>query len=45
MIASLKIPTLIIQEGGYRNRFLGINARSFFKGFYEKYIETHPKII
>jgi acetoin utilization deacetylase AcuC-like enzyme len=38
IIASLRIPTLLIQEGGYRNRFLGINARSFLKGFYEEYI-------
>ena len=38
IIASLKMPTLLIQEGGYRNRFLGINARSFLKGLYEGYI-------
>jgi acetoin utilization deacetylase AcuC-like enzyme len=30
---SLKIPTLVVQEGGYRNRVLGINARHFFQGF------------
>jgi len=41
MIAKLRMPTLFIQEGGYRNRFLGINARSFFKGFYEEYIQNH----
>ncbi len=40
MIAKLRMPTLFIQEGGYRNRFLGINARSFFKGFYEEYIQN-----
>ncbi len=44
MTASLMIPTLIIQEGGYRNRFLGINARSFFKGFYEEYVQEHHEI-
>ena len=38
IIASLRMPTLLIQEGGYRNRFLGINARSFLKGLYEGYI-------
>ncbi len=38
MIATLKLPTLFIQEGGYRNRVLGINARYFMKGFYEEYI-------
>jgi acetoin utilization deacetylase AcuC-like enzyme len=35
MAGSLRMPTLIIQEGGYRNKYLGINARSFLKGFYE----------
>jgi len=38
MIAGLRLPTLLIQEGGYRNRVLGINARYFMKGFYEEYI-------
>jgi acetoin utilization deacetylase AcuC-like enzyme len=41
MIAALNIPSLFVQEGGYRNRFLGINARSFFKGVYEQYLETN----
>ena len=45
IIAALGIPTLLVQEGGYRNRFLGINARSFLKGFYEEYIQNHPKVI
>jgi acetoin utilization deacetylase AcuC-like enzyme len=31
----LKIPTLVVQEGGYRNRVLGINARHFFQGFHD----------
>jgi acetoin utilization deacetylase AcuC-like enzyme len=31
----LKIPTLVVQEGGYRNRVLGINARQFFQGFHD----------
>jgi len=34
IIASLNLPTLIIQEGGYRNQVLGNNASAFFKGFY-----------
>jgi acetoin utilization deacetylase AcuC-like enzyme len=33
-IGDLNIPTLIVQEGGYRNRVLGTNARHFFQGFY-----------
>ncbi len=32
MIGELGLPTLIVQEGGYRTRTLGINARSFFEG-------------
>ncbi len=38
MLAELRIPTLFIQEGGYRNRFLGINARNLFSGFYKEFI-------
>ncbi len=34
LIGSLKLPTLVVQEGGYRTRTLGINARSFFQGLY-----------
>lgn len=34
-IGSLGIPTLITQEGGYNNRVLGINARSFFTGLWK----------
>jgi len=44
MIGRLRLPSLIIQEGGYRNRFLGINARNFFKGFYEGYTNRKTKI-
>jgi acetoin utilization deacetylase AcuC-like enzyme len=36
MIASLHLPTLVVQEGGYRNRVLGINARAFFRGLYKE---------
>ena len=32
MIAELDLPTLVVQEGGYRTRTLGVNARSFFRG-------------
>jgi acetoin utilization deacetylase AcuC-like enzyme/GNAT superfamily N-acetyltransferase len=34
-IGALNIPTLIVQEGGYRTRTLGINARHFFEGLSE----------
>jgi acetoin utilization deacetylase AcuC-like enzyme len=35
MIGSLRLPTLVVQEGGYRIRSLGGNARSFFSGLWE----------
>ena len=34
IIGSLHLPTLVIQEGGYDTRFLGINARHFFIGLW-----------
>ncbi|MBU2591393.1 MAG: histone deacetylase family protein [Nitrospinae bacterium] len=32
-IGKLPYPILFVQEGGYQNRTLGINARSFFEGY------------
>ncbi|MBU1541676.1 MAG: histone deacetylase family protein [Proteobacteria bacterium] len=32
-IGSMPFPVLFVQEGGYRNRTLGINARNFFDGY------------
>ena len=48
MIRSLRVPTLFVQEGGYRTRTLGTNARRFFTGFFEggqtgQKIKTQPK--
>ncbi|NLD63338.1 MAG: histone deacetylase family protein [Bacteroidales bacterium] len=37
MIGSLKLPTLVVQEGGYRNQSLGVNARSFFAGLHSSH--------
>ena len=34
MIGALKLPTLVVQEGGYRTRTLGSNARHFFEGLW-----------
>ncbi len=34
MIGHLKIPTLVVQEGGYNQRNLGVNARHFFTGLW-----------
>ena len=35
MIGALHLPTLVVQEGGYRTRTLGPNAAGFFDGFFE----------
>ncbi len=35
MIGALHLPTVVIQEGGYRIRSLGKNARHFFLGLWE----------
>lgn len=34
MIGALQLPTLVVQEGGYRTKTLGTNARFFFEGLY-----------
>ena len=34
LIGELELPTLIIQEGGYNHRNLGVNARHFFNGLW-----------
>ena len=33
-IGTLKRPVLVVQEGGYNQRNLGVNARAFFKGLW-----------
>jgi len=33
MIGAMKLPTLVVQEGGYKIQTLGRNARAFFDGF------------
>lgn len=34
LIASFKAPILVVQEGGYRTKTLGINVRNFFSGLF-----------
>jgi len=34
-IGELRLPTLVVQEGGYDNRVLGVNARHFFTGLWQ----------
>jgi len=35
LIGQMKIPMMVVQEGGYKNVSLGINARHFFKGLWD----------
>ncbi|MGA1792374.1 MAG: acetylpolyamine amidohydrolase [Thermoplasmatota archaeon] len=35
LIGSMKVPILVVQEGGYRNRILGGNAKHFFRGIFK----------
>jgi acetoin utilization deacetylase AcuC-like enzyme len=39
MIGSLRLPILVVQEGGYNTRNLGLNTRHFFEGLYGAYYE------
>jgi acetoin utilization deacetylase AcuC-like enzyme len=34
-LGSLGMPTLVVQEGGYKTRSLGTNARNFFAGLWQ----------
>jgi acetoin utilization deacetylase AcuC-like enzyme/GNAT superfamily N-acetyltransferase len=43
MIGSLRIPTVVVQEGGYRVRSLGTNARHFFLGLWEGFHGRPPE--
>ncbi len=40
MVGSLRLPTLVVQEGGYDTRVLGINARRFFNGLWASAYST-----
>ncbi len=37
LIGTLRLPTLVVQEGGYNTRNLGVNAKNFFSGLYHEY--------
>ncbi len=43
LIGALRIPTLVVQEGGYKIRSLGTNAQHFFKGLWEEGISIRTK--
>ncbi|MFH1836981.1 MAG: acetylpolyamine amidohydrolase [Candidatus Omnitrophota bacterium] len=36
MISGIRVPTLVVQEGGYNNRLIGINVKSFFEGLWNE---------
>ncbi|HEY0839117.1 MAG TPA: GNAT family N-acetyltransferase [Vulgatibacter sp.] len=40
MIGAMRLPTLVVQEGGYDSRVLGANARAFFVGLWSA---AHPE--
>ncbi|MCK9274319.1 MAG: hypothetical protein M0P57_04435 [Syntrophales bacterium] len=42
-IGSLRLPTIVVQEGGYRIRSLGANAREFLRGLWEGAQGVAPK--
>jgi len=44
MIGAMNLPTLLVQEGGYRTRTLGVNARRFFEGLDEGYRNTRKPV-
>jgi acetoin utilization deacetylase AcuC-like enzyme len=48
LIGALGLPTLVVQEGGYAVRSLGINARHFltglWQGFHEHYSGTRKEV-
>ncbi|MGH7927223.1 MAG: hypothetical protein ACREQV_05470, partial [Candidatus Binatia bacterium] len=43
LIGSLGLPTLVVQEGGYRTQTLGVNARHFFTGLWDRLSGDRPK--
>jgi len=46
LIGKLALPTLVVQEGGYKTSNIGINAKNFFKGMVDgnPLIETRKKV-
>jgi acetoin utilization deacetylase AcuC-like enzyme/N-acetylglutamate synthase-like GNAT family acetyltransferase len=43
MIGELGIPVLVVQEGGYRTRTLGVHARCFFEGLSAAHCAAAPR--
>jgi acetoin utilization deacetylase AcuC-like enzyme/GNAT superfamily N-acetyltransferase len=34
VVGAVRVPTVVVQEGGYDNRVIGVNARHFFSGLW-----------
>jgi acetoin utilization deacetylase AcuC-like enzyme/GNAT superfamily N-acetyltransferase len=45
MVGSLRLPTIVVQEGGYRVRSLGTNARNFFTGLWSGFHLRKPSSV
>jgi acetoin utilization deacetylase AcuC-like enzyme/GNAT superfamily N-acetyltransferase len=45
MVGSLRLPTIVVQEGGYRVRSLGVNARNFFSGLWSGFHLRRPATV
>jgi len=43
MLGELGLPMLVVQEGGYRTRTLGANARHFFEGIAATHLASIQK--
>jgi acetoin utilization deacetylase AcuC-like enzyme len=43
-VGALGLPTLVVQEGGYNTRTLGVNARHFFRGLWTGAIEAERRL-
>ncbi|HDS06107.1 MAG TPA: histone deacetylase family protein [Bacteroides sp.] len=43
IIGKYRFPTLFVQEGGYKNRVLGVNARHFFQGFHTAFFNDYKR--
>jgi acetoin utilization deacetylase AcuC-like enzyme/GNAT superfamily N-acetyltransferase len=44
-IGNINLPTLVVQEGGYRSQTLGVNARHFFSGLHKTTCSVKPRKI
>jgi acetoin utilization deacetylase AcuC-like enzyme len=43
-VGALGLPTLVVQEGGYKTRTLGVNARHFFRGLWDGAVAAERRL-